>query len=166
MKHRISLLVAVLCIATATAFAQAGGPYTNAPTGSDPYGGHYPATNCLNFTGYTCIITEVCSPFAAGGRCSGPGPEGLQQDTGGIGRWIIYVHHDTSPTYTVTTNSSGASQGYIVTIGSPGQYWYFQPNTNTSQYRWCTFSPPNTGVLTNTVFDGSHSYYRSYQICN
>jgi hypothetical protein len=162
LKRRLITLGIVLCVAAMTVSAQTG-PFSPATIGNDGSGGHYPATLCDRFHSNTCISEEACYYWSG---CTGPGPGGNTQDSGGMGNWLIDAHYDSQPVIPYQTNSIGTSQGYIVVIGSVGQTWSFSPNAATGAFGLCTFSPPTAVTFTNTNFDGGRSYYRTLNVCS
>ena len=159
MKHRFALLAFLLCMMALTASAQNWGPFAPATTGSS-----YPANLCTMFTSNTCIISEACSPYHAGGYCTPAGPGGNHQDSGGMGGWTIYASNNQGGYYPLVTNSSSYSQGYVVIIGSAGQQWTIDANGAGTPNN-CVWNPPGTYVFANNTFGSSKTYYRTVQIC-
>lgn len=157
MKQRFVFLGLLLCLAAITASAQYG-PFSPAYTGSGN-----PADLCTHYNQNTCIISEVCSSYYSGGYCTGPGPGGNNNDSGGMNNWLIQVTNNQGANYSVNTNGSGNSTGYIVTIGASGQRWYFTPNIGGTPYS-CLFNPGTAAIYTTSLFGGA-TYYRSVQLC-
>lgn len=163
MKYVYAFLILSLALFALTATAQ-NGPFSGATVGSnDGHGGAFPANLCTRFTSNTCIISEFCSPVV--GSCTGPGPGGNVQDSGGLGAWDVFANL-VSPSQQIKfqTNSSGTSQGYIVVIGTRGQEWSFSAN-GAGTPDLCVWSG-DTFIITNSTFDGSRNYYRTVLLCD